>query len=110
MHYDFFSKMLPKPAHELPRSLSCRYNRTLLDVDYGAKVPLTTMFDENFDGDNRPIMLIGYGAYGQNQNMSYEPALSPLVDRGFIIAFYHGLLLLITSALLDQTRLPTYFR
>ena len=56
------------------------------------KVPLTmvykTQIQLNEDSHSRPVVLVGYGAYGENQNLAYDPALMPLVDRGFIIVSF----------------------
>jgi protease II len=43
------------------------------------------------NNDKTPIVviLIGYGAYGKSVDVSYNPGLQPLLDRGFVLAYAH---------------------
>jgi len=54
----------------------------------GNPVPLSFYFDKTVR--TRGVLLIGYGCYGQNQNLGFDPALIPLVKRGFVVAYCHG--------------------
>lgn len=38
---------------------------------------------------SRPVVLIGYGAYGESVNMGYDPCLVPLLEHGYVLAFAH---------------------
>jgi protease II len=51
--------------------------------DDDVSIPLSLYFDKNVT--TMGVLLIGYGSYGQNQNLAYDPALLPLVKRGFVI-------------------------
>jgi protease II len=39
--------------------------------------------------ETRPVVLIGYGAYGESVNMCYDPGLVPLLEQGYVLAFAH---------------------
>ena len=66
--------------------------RILVDVEEGIKCPLTIVYNSDIKMKTlaRPILLIGYGCYGENQKLEYDPSIIPLVDRGFAIAYCHG--------------------
>ena len=66
--------------------------RVLVDVDDGATCPLTIVYNESSKvlSGRRPVLLVGYGCYGQNQNLGYDPTIIPLIERGFAVAYCHG--------------------
>ncbi|CAB9497823.1 Prolyl endopeptidase-like [Seminavis robusta] len=60
----------------------------------GTKVPLSLIYREknattSTQQETRPTVLIGYGSYGEPLDLSYNPALVPLLKRGFVLAYAH---------------------
>jgi protease II len=58
----------------------------------GTKVPLSLIHAEKphlIENRTRPAVLIGYGSYGESLDLSFNPALTPLLERGFVLAFAH---------------------
>ena len=55
------------------------------------QIPLTLVAPEKFLRPNspRPCLVFVYGAYGQNLEPDFSPAITSLVDRGWIVAFAH---------------------
>ena len=73
-------------TRELNERSRYKTRRLLVDGEDGTKIPLTIVYDESVNlSGRRPVVLVGYGCYGQNQNLAYDPTLRPLVDRGFVI-------------------------
>ncbi len=67
-----------------------RSERVVASAPDGTPVPVSLVWKEPLVRDGlRPMLLIGYGAYGS----SYDPAFSSntlsLLDRGFIVGFAH---------------------
>ncbi len=60
--------------------------RLFISSDDGTQVPLTMYYDKTVP--TRGVILMGYGSYGENQNLSYDPGLVPLVKRGFVIVSF----------------------
>jgi oligopeptidase B len=40
--------------------------------------------------ESRPVLLMGYGSYGEAVNFGYDPALIPLLEQGYVLAFGHS--------------------
>lgn len=60
----------------------------------GAQVPMSLVFSDDDDdsmsnNEKRPTVLIGYGAYGEPVCHGFDPAIVPLLNRGFVIAYAH---------------------
>ena len=88
--YDFYTKSLTMMGEEsLDRTLEDdRFGSERVNVvsDDGISIPLSFYFDKT--GDIGGVVLIGYGSYGQNQNLAYDPTLYPLVKRGLAIVSF----------------------
>ena len=66
-------------------------HRVLIDSHDGTKCPLTIVYNKSVKmTSTRPVVLVGYNCYGQNQNLLYDPIIMPLVDRGFAIVSKNG--------------------
>ncbi|KAG5189316.1 hypothetical protein JKP88DRAFT_353149 [Tribonema minus] len=56
----------------------------------GAPVPITVAHARNIPLDgSRPLVLFGYGAYGQSLPLDYSPEHLPLLERGWVLAWAH---------------------
>jgi oligopeptidase B len=58
----------------------------------GTAVPMSLYYDPTRQADKRnntPIILMGYGAYGEPANLNYDPSLGPLLERGAVVAVAH---------------------
>ncbi|KAG7349682.1 oligopeptidase B [Nitzschia inconspicua] len=58
----------------------------------GTEVPISLFFDTVKWRDSTvagPVVLVGYGAYGEPASLGYDPALSALVKKGAMVAFAH---------------------
>jgi hypothetical protein len=54
----------------------------------GVKVPLTIVYSRKFwQKGQRPGLLIGHGAYGEDLDKSWCPDRLSLLDRGWVVAF-----------------------
>jgi oligopeptidase B len=59
---------------------------------YGAEVPISLVYRKRPDGARpgpAPLLLHGYGAYGENTDPEFSSELLSLLDRGFIFAIAH---------------------
>ena len=89
LRYDFdmfvgHNVSLGESVRKSDNPYSCQ--RVLVESHDGTKCPLTIVFNESVKMPSmRPVVLIGYSCYGQNQNLQYDPIIMPLVDRGFAI-------------------------
>jgi oligopeptidase B len=54
----------------------------------GKEIPLSLVFKKGTKGPC-PLVLYGYGAYGENVEPSFDDDVFPLVDRGFIYVIAH---------------------
>jgi protease II len=67
--------------------------RTVVSSQDGTLVPLTFVYRksmaENDERQTLPVVLAGYGAYGQSVNLAFDPTTRPLLDRGFVLAYAH---------------------
>ena len=71
-----------------------RQQRVMVTSEDGTQVPLSLVYKEkkkftSASDATRPAVLMGYGAYGEPMNLSYDPTLLPLLDRDFVLAFAH---------------------
>lgn len=56
----------------------------------GTRVPVSLFYKKGLiKNGNNPFYLIGYGAYGINSEVQFQPKILSLVDRGFIYAIAH---------------------
>lgn len=83
-----------KDMSSLSRDSGLQYlqQRILVTSYDGVRVPLTFIHNcsiDPFGSDRFPVVLHGYGAYGEPVMRGYDPAIMPLLDRGFIVAFAH---------------------
>ena len=53
----------------------------------GAKVPMTLVhqYDLLHDDQEQPMLLNGYGCYGENVNTQFDSSIQLLVEKGFIV-------------------------
>lgn len=66
--------------------------RTVVSSRDGTLVPLTLVYRKGVEDSNSvivPAVLMGYGAYGHSMNLTFDPTLQPLLDRGFLLAYAH---------------------
>lgn len=54
----------------------------------GKQVPITLIYKGQLS-DKKPVLVMGYGAYGIPMSLDYDPVKLPLLDRGFLIALIH---------------------
>ena len=87
-NYDFELNSLSNLSNSSHQSDTRRSDsvRFLVTSKDNALIPLSLYFHN--DVMTKGVLLIGYGSYGQNQNLSYNPAFLPLVRRGFSIVSY----------------------
>ena len=61
----------------------------------GTQVPMSIIYSDNDaletmdKNSRRPVVLIGYGAYGEPVVHGFDPTIVPLLSRGFVIAYAH---------------------
>ena len=78
-----------------PAAESSFPNRYHCTVEYvrtrdGVDVPLTLVHAKSMRRDgNNPVLLGGYGAFGETVGLFFSPYALTLVDRGVIVAFAH---------------------
>lgn len=53
------------------------------------KIPITVFPYKTTAQEPRPLLLIGYGAYGKNPDFTDSPLISVLIKRGWQVAFCH---------------------
>jgi oligopeptidase B len=73
--------------------------RVFVSSTDGTRVPLSSIYRKDkkswsslfgvSDDSNRPVVLVGYGAYGEPMNLGCDPSWLPLLERGYVIAFAH---------------------
>jgi oligopeptidase B len=67
--------------------------RTVVASQDGTLVPLSIVYRKEIEETEKrqtlPVVLMGYGAYGQSVNLAYDPTMRPLLDRGFVLAYAH---------------------
>ena len=53
-------------------------------------IPVTLLYNKKFkQGENTPLLLYGYGAYGYSVEATFDENILSLIDRGFIYAIAH---------------------
>ena len=60
----------------------------------GTMVPLTLVYatDVLEDMSTTPVVLVGYGCYGECTSLRFDPSIFPLLKRGFtIVSFFLAL-------------------
>ncbi|XP_006817228.1 prolyl endopeptidase-like, partial [Saccoglossus kowalevskii] len=56
----------------------------------GCEIGMTVFYQSNLPLDgNNPMLVYGYGAYGEDMNLNYKPQQMILLNRGWIIVFTH---------------------
>jgi len=45
--------------------------------------------NEDQEQESRPVLLVGYGSYGESVNFGFDPTLISLLSHGYVIAFAH---------------------
>lgn len=69
------------------------YREDIVSVESwdGVEIPMTVLYKANNDlGRTKiPILLYGYGAYGQPVCQGFDPSVLPLLDRGVVVAYAH---------------------
>jgi oligopeptidase B len=67
--------------------------RTVVSSEDGTLVPLSLVYRKEVQFDEErdaiPVVLMGYGAYGQSMDLAFDPTVQPLLDRGFVLAYAH---------------------
>jgi len=64
--------------------------RLFVDAKDGAKVPVSIVYKKGFAKDGTaPLLLYGYGSYGNSMDASFSSSRLSLVDRGFVYAIAH---------------------
>ncbi|NKI34538.1 S9 family peptidase [Wenzhouxiangella sp. XN79A] len=67
-----------------------RVERRWVDARDGARVPVTLVARRDTPLDGRaPLLIEGYGAYGQSLEPRFEADRLGLLDRGFVVALAH---------------------
>ena len=75
------------PGHR-PESYVTR--RCHAPAEDGETVPLSLLYKKDTPpGDDTPVLLYGYGAYGHSTPAAFSPNRLSLVDRGFVYAIAH---------------------
>ena len=46
---------------------------------------LVHQYDLLNDDQERPVLLIGYGCYGENVSLQFDPSIQLLIEKGFIV-------------------------
>ena len=89
-------KFIDSPNHTMPGnnarmqyaldSKGINMSRKLVPSYDETEVPMTLLIPRNCTGS---VILVGYGSYGQNIPMQYDPTLVPYLKRGIAIAYAH---------------------
>ncbi len=66
-----------------------RVERLGINARDGQKIPVTILYREGTSIAGRPVLMSAYGAYGLEQDLSFDPARLPLLRRGFILVWVH---------------------
>ncbi len=69
-----------------------RYRQELLwaRAEDGTPIPMTAVYREGaLDSGPAPLLLHGYGSYGYSTEVSFDPLLLPLLDRGGVAVAAH---------------------
>ncbi len=64
--------------------------RTFAKVEDGVEIPISLVYKKGFKKDGTaPLLLYGYGAYGECSDADFDPNTISLLDRGFVCAIAH---------------------
>ena len=69
-----------------------RQERVMVQSKDGTQVPLSLVYHEQSPSKKdktKRVILIGYGSYGEPLELTFDPALQPLLKRGFVLAYAH---------------------
>ncbi len=81
-------KRLEIPSGHDPRNYVAR--RSSAKALDGESVPITLLYRKEFvPGEGAPLLLYGYGAYGDSLDGEFDSDVLSLVDRGFVYALAH---------------------
>ncbi|HVJ65384.1 MAG TPA: S9 family peptidase [Bdellovibrionota bacterium] len=65
-------------------------DRIFTKASDGTKVPITLVYKKSvFKKNEAPVLIEGYGSYGYPNDPTFNDALLPLLDRGFVFATIH---------------------
>jgi oligopeptidase B len=92
--YDMVSrrKELKKEAPVLGGYKKSDYasERVFARADDGVEIPISLFYKKGFRKDGTaPLLLTGYGAYGNSTDANFSSSTISLVDRGFVFAIAH---------------------
>ncbi|XP_070578159.1 prolyl endopeptidase-like [Ptychodera flava] len=79
---------MPAETCNLDNNYKCE--RLLTTSKDGTEVPVTLFYkpELKLDGTN-PMLIHGYGAYGDDLDVQFKPERSMLLNRGWVLAFAH---------------------
>ena len=81
-------KRLEIPSGHDPKNYVAR--RIAAKALDGESVPITLLYRKGFEpGEGAPLLLYGYGAYGDSLDAEFDSDVLSLVDRGFVYALAH---------------------
>jgi oligopeptidase B len=64
--------------------------RVFAKADDGVEIPISLFYKKGFRKDGTaPLLLTGYGAYGDSTDANFSSSTISLVDRGFVFAIAH---------------------
>lgn len=95
IEYDFTTKKeeILKQQKVLDKNFSTENyltQRIFATVRDGVQVPISLVYHKNTSlGNETPLLLYGYGAYGISTDANFSSARLSLLDRGFIFAIAH---------------------
>ena len=94
--YEFESHQLSKiggiVGSNNHNNVEAEQERIFVTSSDGTQVPLSLVFSDNDDShfdETRPVVLVGYGAYGESINLGFDPSWVSLFRRGYVLAFAH---------------------
>ena len=90
--YDVLSKKIRFVSGNIDFPTNIQLRRFMVSSYDGTKVPLSLIYTEDSplrDHSMRPAVLVGYGSYGEPLDLSFNPAFTPLLERGFVLAYAH---------------------
>ena len=64
-------------------------NRTFIKSRDGKKIPISFIHKKNIDLSKAPLLIYGYGSYGNIIEASFRLSFLPLIDEGFVFAIAH---------------------
>jgi oligopeptidase B len=91
--YDLSARtLIPRKVMEVPGYDPSKYRsyRLWVTADDGARIPVTILHKADLKPQpSSPLLLTGYGAYGESWTPEFDHTIFSLVDRGFIYAIAH---------------------